>query len=105
MKKLFLILTLLGLSAVCANAGEFTVEDSHSRPYLENNGYSDSAIEIVERSRARALGEEYNGYIDRSLFINRGGWFGKFLRYLDPALDNESFMNYDIKYYSHFNDL
>ncbi len=105
MKKLFLILTILGLSTLCANAGEFTVEDSHSRDYLENTGYSSSTIEIIERSHARALGEEYTGYVDRTLSRNQGGWFGKFLRYLDPSLDSDTFMNYDIEFYSHFNDL
>ncbi len=105
MKKILLTLTILGLSTLCANAGEFTVADSVSQEYLENNGYSSSAVEIVGRSRARAKGEEYNGYVDRSLFRNRGGWFGGFLRYTDPSLDNDSFMNHNIKYYPTTDDL
>ena len=106
MKKILLTLTILSMTALSVNADEFTVEDTHSRKYLENNGYSDSAVEIVERSRARAMGEEYTGYTDRSLFRNRAGGFGKFIRYIDPALDTDTFMNHDIYYYPKaFDDL
>ena len=104
MKKKLLVLAMLGFSTLAVNAGEFTVDDSCSREYLKNNGYSDSAIEIVERSRARAMGEAYNEE-HTSLFKDRGGWFGNFLRYLDPALDRNTFMNYDIEYYSRFDDM
>ncbi len=105
MKKILLTITILGLSTLCANAKEFTVADTVSQDYLINNGYSSSAVEIVGRSKARAMGEEYNGYVDRSLFRNRAGWFGKFLRYTDPSLDDDSFMNHDIKYYPSIYDL
>lgn len=105
MKKLLLFFAILGFAASNANAGEFTVADTHSREYLEYNGYSSSAIELVERSHARAKGEAFNGYIEGSLYRNQGGWFGKFLRYLDPAADTDTFMNHDINYHSRFDDL
>ena len=104
MKKVLLLLAMLSLSTFVANAGEFTVEDSRSEEYLKNNGYSNSAIELVERSRARAIGEEYDKDVD--LLHNGGdGWFGTFLRYIDPSLDRNTFMNYDIRYYSNFEDM
>ncbi len=106
MKKILLTLTFLSLTAVSVNAGEFTVEDTHSRSYLENNGYSDSAIELVERSRARAMGEEYIKPVEHPVYESKGvKWFRKFWMYTDPALDRDTFMNHSINYTSTPDDL
>lgn len=106
MKKVLLIMTLLGLTAACTNADPLTIEEWNSRPYLENSGYSASTVDLIERSRARARGEEYVQAVEHPIYENKPvKWVRKFWMYVDPGLDNGSFMGHDNHSSTNINDL
>lgn len=106
MKKNLLILSLLaGIIALPAFA-ELTVEDITSKEYLLRHNYSQSTVEIIERSKATANGEEYVKPVTRPCY-QKGPikWVRNFFIYIDPALDNDSFLNHDSKPTTHYDDL
>lgn len=106
MKKNLLILSLLAGVIALPACAELTVEDSSSREYLLKHNYSQSTVEIIERGRASANGEEYVKAPVRPCY-QKGPikWIRSVFIYLDPALDDGQFMNHDIKPTSHHDDL
>ena len=93
MKKRLIILILTGLFMAPAYA-ELTVKDSTNREYLKNQGYSEAFVNSLQKSAARANGEPltekkkkeyYNQPIVKAV--------RKFFMYIDPSLDDHSFMN------------
>ena len=97
MKKTLLLLTILGLTFSNAYAEELTVERTLEKDYLQNSGYSETAVDLVHRSQARASGEEYINSDENSLYQKQPVKFmRRFWMYLDPSLDDDSFMNHDI---------
>ena len=99
MKKFLLVLTLLGLTTLSVQAEQLTVEHSRSREYLENAGYSSATVDLVERSRARAMGEEYES--EKPVRGFRKFW----ALFIDPGMDDEHFMNHDSKVSPTIHDL
>lgn len=97
MKKTFLFLILLGLSFSYVFAEELTIERSGSKEYLHNAGYSAITADMVQRSRAKANGEEYVKDDENPLYAEQPvKFFRRFWMYLDPSLDDDSFMNHDL---------
>lgn len=107
MKNRFLILTLIGLLglAVPANA-ELTSDDITSPEYLETHGYSEALIKAAQKTKARANGEEYATYEKDTWAQNKPlKYIRHFFMYIDPAYDDESFMEHNIKTSPTYRDL
>ena len=97
MKKTLLFLTIFGLAFSYTFAEELTVERTLEKDYLENAGYSEVTADIVQQSQARALGQEYTNPDANPLYEEQPvKFFRRFWMYLDPSLDDDSFMNHDI---------
>ena len=107
MKKLLLILFVL--FAVNSHAfAVITPEESTSETYLKNHGYSDETIRLIELQHAQINGikstykrNEPDWYTSnkavsfvRKIFIN-----------LDGGLDDQRFMEHNIRYTNSWNDL
>lgn len=106
MKKSLLILMLTAFITIPAFA-ELTVDDTTSPEYLKNNGYSSALTVTINKSKAQANGEPLTEPIEKEEYNQP---FFKFVRrvfmYIDPALDNHTFMNdHDIHTSPSFDDL
>lgn len=106
MERKFLITCLLMLFALPTFA-ELTVEDTVSPEYLKNNGYSQATINATQKSIAQSNGEPLAEPIENRAYQNP---VIKFVRrvfmYVDPSLDDHSFMNdHEIHTSPNFNDL
>lgn len=106
MKKSLLILMLTAFISIPAFA-ELTVDDTSSAEYLKNNGYSSALATTVNKSKAQANGEPLTEPIEKEEYNQP---FVKFVRkvfmYIDPSLDDHSFMNdHDIHTSPSINDL
>lgn len=107
MKNRFLILTLIGLFGLVipANA-ELTNEDISSPQYLETHGHSEALIQAAQKTKARANGEEYATYSNHAWTQNRPiKYIRRLFMYIDPAYDDESFLEHNIKTSPTYRDL
>lgn len=106
MKKSLLFLILTGFIITPAFA-ELTVEDTVSTDYLKNNGYSTAIINTVHKSRAQANGEALSEPVEDERYNQPViKYVRKIFMYLDPSLDDHSFMNdHDIKTSPNYQDL
>ena len=104
-KKIFTIglVTLIALPVFA----ELTVNDTVSRDYLINHGYSKANVNTIRKQIATVNGEplaeplEYKYYGNPVSRIVR-----KVFMYLDPSLDDHTFSNdYDIKTSPSYTDL
>ena len=93
MKKVLLILSLIGFAALPACA-ELTVSDTSADAYLKNHGDSQSTINVINKTKAQVNGEPLTEPVEHE-YYNQPlvKWFRKFVMYIDPALDDHSFMN------------
>ncbi|MFI3300998.1 MAG: hypothetical protein R3Y28_06210 [Candidatus Gastranaerophilales bacterium] len=108
MKNRVLILSLIGVMSlqVQAFASDITTDDIMEHELLHNYGYSEPMIESVGRSRARANYVEYEDVNEESYENNEFVRLVRsFFMYMDPAYDDNSFMNHDIKTTPSANDL
>ena len=106
MKNKFLIAALILFAALPVLA-ELTIDDSVSKDYLKNHGHSRDAVWATQKTIAATNGEELSRPVENEKYnlpvIKQVMWF---FRYIDPGLDNGSFMNnHDIDMNSGFNDL
>ena len=78
-----------------------------NKDYLKNNGYSTSIINTINKTKARANGEALTEPVEDERYNQPViKYVRKIFMYLDPALDNHSFMNdHDIKTSPSFQDL
>ena len=93
MKKTYLLICSILLVATPAFA-ELTTSDAVSEEFLKNHGYSPALIQATHSSISRANGEENPTYYEHKIYqkgIVRG--VRRFFMYLDPAYDDQSFMN------------
>lgn len=107
MKNRFLILTLIGLFglAIPANA-ELTNADVVSPEYLESHGYSEAMVNASQKTKARANAEAYATYGKYPWTQKRPIKYIRHLfMYIDPAYDDESFMEHNIKTSPTYRDL
>lgn len=93
MRKSFLILILTAFVSIPAFA-ELTIEDTTNPEYLKNNGFSSAFTITVDKVKAQANGEPLTEPVEKEEYNEP---FKKFVRrvfmYLDPSLDDHSFMN------------
>ncbi len=106
MKKRFFIIGLLAIFALPAFA-ELTVDDTISKDYLKNHGYSDAIVRATHKSVAQISGEPTVEVAEKESY-NRPviKHLRKFFMYIDPALDNGSFWNnHNINTTTRYDDL
>lgn len=93
MKKHLFITSLLILFGLPAFA-ELTVEDTITPEFLKNSGYSDSLVNTTQKIRAQANGEPLTEPVENRAYQNPAVKFvRRVFMYLDPSLDDHSFMN------------
>lgn len=106
MNKKFLITGLLILFAIPSFA-EVTVEDTHNSDFLRNSGYSDPIVRATQKQVAIDNAEEYElapvEYRKNSCGFIKG--LKRVFIYIDPALDDNTFMNRNITTTPKFNDM
>lgn len=106
MNKKFLITGLLLLFAIPSFA-EVTVEDTHNPDFLRNSGYSDPMIKATQKQVAIDNAEEYElapvEYKKNSCAFVKG--LKRFFIYIDPALDDNTFMNRNITTTPDYHDM
>lgn len=106
--KLFLTALILAVVALPSSATKLlTPEHSTSEEYLKNYGHSDAMVEMIHKTKAKANGEAYvtkqDQQLEEDFFLVR--WVKKVFMYIDPAMDDNKFMNHDIKINPGANDL
>ena len=93
MNKYLLILILTALITLPACA-ELTVNDTVDEEYLLNHGYSKATVRAVEKSRAQINGEPLPEKVEKEYYNQPVvKYVRRFLMYIDPALDDHSYMN------------
>lgn len=106
MKKRFLIIGLLILFALPSFA-ELTVEDTTNAEYMKNNGYSQATINATQKVVAQSNGEPLAEPVENKLYTNPAVKFvRRVFMYIDPSLDDHSFVNdHEIHTSPRFDDL
>lgn len=106
MNKKFLITGLLLMFAIPSFA-EVTVEDTHNPDFLRNSGYSDPMIKATQKQVAIDNAEGYElepvEYKKNSCAFVKG--LKRFFIYIDPALDDNTFMNRNITTTPDYHDM
>ncbi len=105
MKKRFLITSLLLMLAIPAFA-ELTVEDTISRDYLKNHGYSNAFVNTTHKLVAEHNGEAYTEPVENEMYNQPSIKFiRRLFMYLDPSLDDYSIDNHNINTTPRYDDL
>ncbi len=112
MKKF--LLTVGILAAALPAFSSVDVNQTTTPEYLNNYGYSEAAINVIQMQKAMFNGEKYivpvssqvhaKYYKDNKVWNSLVDATRSFFTYLDPALDKEQFLRTDIKYYSNTGD-
>ncbi len=93
MKKYLLILSLAAIVTLPAYA-ELTVDDTVNSEYLINHGYSKDTARIVNKNIAQQNGEPLSEEVEKEYYNQPVvKYVRRFFMYLDPSLDDHSFMN------------
>lgn len=107
MKIRFLLTALVITATIIPALADITPSEATSPEYLYNQGHSASTVEIVQMSKAGANGEKYVS-LDKAKQDNDPKlvrWIKKVFIYLDPAMDDGTFMQHDIKTSPSYEDL
>ena len=95
-KRFFLLAAALIALPVMAT---ISVEETTDPVYLSGHGHSKDAVDVVQMSKANLFGETYVPS-EQAKYANSIApvrWIRKIFTYLDPALENNEFMQHDIK--------
>lgn len=98
MKEKLLVIAMLALITLPASA-ELTTADTSSADYIIDSGYSSTAAEMVDRAKARVNGVKYESQSEKE-YKAMPAWKRHLIdvdAYWDPATDQDTFMNHDIK--------
>jgi len=106
MKKLFLLIVFM---LFCCPVGHaiLEVEKSTSPEELINAGFSSEFADMVNMQKCRSTSTEFQSikpvkpYQTTPVYV----FFRKIFTYIDPALDDNSFYNHDMKWEPSINDL
>lgn len=107
MKMKFLLTILATVFGILPVFAGITPEESTSPEYLYNHGHSSAVVDIVQINKASVNGETYLT-TDEVKNVNDPKiirWIKNFFIYLDPALDDGSFMRHDVKTSPSYDDL
>ena len=103
MKKIFILIMAISLLPVYA----LTIDETTSYDYLRKHGHSDALIDAVHFEKAVINGEEYIS-MDKQKHQNDFflvKWVRRLFTYFDPALDDGTFNDHNIKITPQVNDL
>jgi len=107
MKKILLLVVLLAVCSQVESLGAVTVDQTMSKDYIINSGYSTQIYNTMQVSSARATGKEY--YSEDEIKLKKSPKTVKFFRklysYFDPAADDYSFYHHDSKVVPSYTDL
>lgn len=105
MKKLLLVAIAAAIPTI-ANAA-VSVDQASAPAVLKNNGYSEEMTNMVNMSKARAMGQEY--YTKDEAAFKKQNKFVRFWRklyvYTDPAAEDYSFYHHNIDAAPKYSDL
>ena len=105
MKKLLLIAIAAAIPTIASAA--VSVDQASNPAVLQNNGYSEEMTNMVNMSKARAMGQEY--YTKDEAAFKKENKFVKFWRklyvYTDPAAEDYSFYHHNIDAVPKYSDL
>lgn len=106
MKKNLLIMSLFILFVSPALA-ELTVEDTTSPEFMKNSGYSKASINATQKIIARNNGEALEEPVEHEIYnYTPVKFIRRLFMYIDPSLDDHSFMNdHNINTSPRFDDL
>ncbi len=112
MKKFLLTVGILAIALPAFSSVD--VKETTTPEYLDNYGYSDEAVRVIQMQKAMFNGEKYivpvSSQSHAKYYTNNKVWNSlvdatrSFFTYLDPALDKGQFLRTDIKYYSNTSD-
>ena len=107
MKRRIIFAAISILMTQLVSSAAITVEQTMSKEYLMNNGYSKQIYNTANVGRARALGKEFYTSEELELKNKTTGWkiLRKIQAYIDPAIDDYSFYHHDISPEPNVNDL
>lgn len=98
MKKFF-IYSFTFLLCISLQAGAtITTDEQFSDEYITNHGYSEEMSRLMNLNHSQIMGEKLPLSENVHIYRPYQNCIRKFLMYLDPGLDDEKFMQHDIKY-------
>lgn len=99
MKKSVFLLLIIAMGVMLPANAELTVSDIASHEYLINHGHSEPGAEAVARARAQANAVPYEAIKEETVWDTNGflNFWKRVYTYLDPAADQDTFMNHDIR--------
>ncbi|MBR1753432.1 hypothetical protein IJ732_01225 [bacterium] len=98
MKK-FLLFIFIFFAAVQLQANaEITTEEQLSREYIINHGYSGEMARLMNLQHDQIVGVKPSLSDETHIYRPWQNGIRKLLMYIDPGLDDERFMQHDIKY-------
>ncbi len=107
MKNKLLLIAILAMTVQLQSGAAISVDESTSIEYLQNKGFSTQTAEMVNVSKARAIGEEF--YTDDEAAYKKQNKFVRFWRklyvYTDPAAEDYSFYHHDTDTTPSYTDL
>ena len=105
MKKLLLVAIAAAIPTIASAA--VSVDQASAPAVLQNNGYSEEMTNMVNMSKARAMGQEY--YTKDEAAFKKQNKFVRFWRklyvYTDPAAEDYSFYHHNIDAAPKYSDL
>lgn len=107
MKTKLLLIAILATTVQLQSNAAISVDQATNPAYLKNNGFSSQTADIINISKARALGEEY--YSEDEAAYRKQNKFVRFWRklyvYTDPAAEDYSFYHHDTDTSPSYTDL
>ncbi len=104
MKTKLLLIALLFAGLQLGSNAAVTVDQTTSKEYLLNSGYSDALSESINVGHAKAVGEQYYTPAEQK-YRNSSAWSRFWKRtysYIDPAADDYSFFHHDLANHKFF---
>ena len=82
-----------------------TTEEQFSAEYIKNHGYSNEMYRLMNLQHDQILGEKPTMNYDVKVYRPWQNGVRTFFMYLDPGLDDQKFMQHDIKYTTRWDSL
>lgn len=107
MKTKLLLIAILATMVQLQSSASVSVDEATSTNYIRNNGFSAQTADLINVSKARAVGEEY--YTADEAAYKKQNKFVRFWRklyvYADPAAEDYSFYHHDTDTTPSYTDL
>ena len=107
MKTKLLLIAILATMVQLQSSESVSVDEATSTNYIRNNGFSEQTADLINVSKARAVGEEY--YTADEAAYKKQNKFVRFWRklyvYADPAAEDYSFYHHDTDTTPSYTDL